>query len=148
MDYLKELKNIPTQKDKPHKPLLILLCLTKILRGHVNKFTFKEIEEELDALIKEFTPGESKSGNSQYPFVFLQSSPAIWECSRKKSEFKNPDWPSKKEMENVVGGFTEGFYDFLGKESNAINSLMLLFEFYFENDTRYKLIYKLLLTKL
>ena len=136
MDYLKELENIPTQKDKPHKPLLILLCLTKILRGHVNKFTFKEIEEELDTLIKEFTPGESKSGNPQFPFVFLQSSPAIWECSRKKSEFKNPDWPSKKEMENVVGQFTVGFLDFFLK--NEAKCFGILYN-YFASDLQFSI---------
>jgi len=115
MDNLLELKSIRIQKGKPHKPLLILLCLTKILRGHVNKFTFKEIEKELEDLINIFSPEGSNSGGPQYPFVFLQTSPSIWECSVKKEDLKNPDWPTKKELENAVGNFTDGFLEFFRK---------------------------------
>ena len=144
MEYLELLRKIPTQKGKPHKPLLILLCLTHILRGHVNKFTYKEIEKDLDFLIKKFTPGNGQSGNPQYPFVFLQSSPEIWECSIKKDELKNPDAPSKKEMENVVGNFSEGFIQAICNDQKGPVLLKNIILLYFDEKLAFSIFYELL----
>lgn len=126
MKILEELKSIRTQKGKPHKPLLILLCLSKILKGHVNKFTYVEIEKELEVLIKENSLDSKKSINPQFPFVFLQSSPLIWQCSKKTEDFNNPEWPSKKEMENVVGNFSPEFYNFVLDAENMAEVFYIL----------------------
>ncbi|KKB33589.1 phosphorothioated DNA-binding restriction endonuclease [Bacillus thermotolerans] len=61
------------------KPLLLLLLLSKIERGESrdNKFRYRDIEEELDILIKSFG-NRTSAPKSNQPFHHLNSSP-IWD---------------------------------------------------------------------
>src|SRR6185503_9919217 len=61
----------------PHKPLLILLALGRIVRGQERLAAFTEIDEPLRRLLVQFGPPR-KSVHSEYPFWRLQTN-GLWE---------------------------------------------------------------------
>ena len=61
----------------PHKPLLILYALGKLLRGESRLIPFSEVDEVLGGLLKEFGPKDSRQGTI-IPFWRLQND-GIWE---------------------------------------------------------------------
>ena len=64
----------------PHKPLLVLYAIGKLLRGEDRLISYTEdIEENLENLLKEFGP-KRDSYNPQFPFWRLQND-EIWEVS-------------------------------------------------------------------
>lgn len=60
----------------PHKPLLLLLALARISRGEARAISFRDIDEPLKALLREFGPPR-KSVHPEYPFWHLQSD-GVW----------------------------------------------------------------------
>ena len=63
----------------PHKPLLVLYAIGKLLRDGMYCLPYAEIDEKLGNLLKEFGPGRANAG-TQYPFWRLQND-EIWEIS-------------------------------------------------------------------
>ena len=51
----------------PHKPILILLLLEKILNGHVNEFQFSELDHDLKKLLEKYgSPNASTTRNEPF----------------------------------------------------------------------------------
>ena len=63
----------------PHKPLLILYAIGKLLRGDSRLIPYREIDEELAKLLGEFGSSRAKQG-SHYPFWRLRND-GIWEVT-------------------------------------------------------------------
>lgn len=56
----------------PHKPLLLLMALSRVQRGLPRLFSFAEIEPELKKLLTEFGPSNAPSSRNM-PFWFLRN---------------------------------------------------------------------------
>ena len=67
----------------PHKPLLALLALGRILRGDSRLITFKALESDLARLLIDFGPPRA-SVHPEYPFWRLQRD-GIWEVISPKT---------------------------------------------------------------
>ena len=60
----------------PHKPLLVLYVLGRLLRGEVVPISYKEVDQDLRKLLQEFGPWR-KTFHPELPFWHLQSE-GIW----------------------------------------------------------------------
>ena len=63
----------------PHKPLLVLYAIGKLLRDGNRLLPYSDIDEKLGGLLREFGPRQARHG-TQYPFWRLQND-QIWEVS-------------------------------------------------------------------
>lgn len=62
----------------PHKPLLCLLAISKVIEGKERLLPFRMIEKKLSELLVSFGPPR-KACYPEYPFWFLKYDPNIWE---------------------------------------------------------------------
>jgi putative restriction endonuclease len=62
----------------PHKPLLVLYALGRWVRGERGDLPFREVDRDLTALLKEFSPPR-QSYHPEYPFWRLQND-GVWEA--------------------------------------------------------------------
>ncbi len=102
----------------PHKPLLILLALTRVQRGEARMVEFTVVDDPLKQLLSEFGPsGAAKSRH--YPFWHLATdgNGALWELSGPREVLKRPAGatPSLGELRahGVKGGFPPDIDDAL-----------------------------------
>jgi len=96
----------------PHKPLLILLALGRIVRGQERLAAFTEIDEPLRRLLVQFGPPR-KSVHSEYPFWRLQTN-GLWEVvSEPLGRRKGNTDPLKSELiaKSAMGGFPEKIWE-------------------------------------
>ena len=63
----------------PHKPLLVLYAIGRLLREGTHLLPYSEIDEDLGTLLREFGPRRANYG-TQYPFWRLQND-GVWEIS-------------------------------------------------------------------
>ena len=63
----------------PHKPLLVLYAIRRLLLDGVRLIPYSEIDENLGRLLKEFGPRRSRHG-TQYPFWRLRND-NVWEVT-------------------------------------------------------------------
>lgn len=97
------------EKRAPHKPLLILLALGRVMRGEDRLAPFADIEQKLRRLLEEFgLPGHS--ARPEYPFWYLQSE-GLWEIRgaenlARRSGNKEP-LVSELRAHEIPGGFPE-----------------------------------------
>ncbi len=63
----------------PHKPLLVLYAISRLLRDGVRLIPYSEIDGNLERLLREFGPRRANYG-THYPFWRLQND-GIWEIS-------------------------------------------------------------------
>lgn len=68
-----------TGERAPHKPLLVLYAIGKLLRDDDRMLRYSEVDDKLGNLLREFSPGQARHG-TQYPFWRLQND-QIWEVS-------------------------------------------------------------------
>lgn len=93
----------------PHKPLLILLALGRIMRGEERLAPFPDIEQKLTRLLEEFGPPR-QSYHPEYPFWRLQRD-GLWEVQGaenlpRRSADKEP-LASELRRREIPGGFPE-----------------------------------------
>ena len=96
------------EKRAPHKPLLVIYAIRKLLQGESRLIPYSEIDEKLGNLLKEFGPRQTNSG-TQYPFWRLRKD-GVWEVSDfdKIRETKSGDALKRDLVRyNVSGGFLE-----------------------------------------
>ena len=68
-----------TGERAPHKPLLVLYAIGKLLRDDDRMLRYSEVDDKLGNLLREFGPGQTNPG-TQYPFWRLRND-GIWEVS-------------------------------------------------------------------
>jgi len=95
----------------PHKPLLVLYALGKLLHNQSRMISYEEIDKNLDLLLKEFGPARLNY-HTEYPFWRLQND-KVWEVTGVESVALNKSGdPRKSDLMNykVAGGFPEYLY--------------------------------------
>ena len=119
----------------PHKPLLILYAIGRLLRDQdpLRPFPFcSEIDKNLGKLLEEFGPRESKS-RTHYPFWRLKND-KIWEirdphkkCVRQTS--KKDAYKSDLRKYNIIGGFRQVIAEQFLNDSELVSEIvqMLLY---------------------
>ena len=109
----------------PHKPLLLLLSLSRIASGQPRLTSFSELEEPLTRLLRDYGPPR-KSAHPEYPFWRLQQD-GLWEvvsAEPMRRRVSNNDPPrTELRAKNAAGGFTEDVYDQLRKRPELIADL-------------------------
>jgi putative restriction endonuclease len=121
--------NIWTRGDEraPHKPLLVLLALSRVADGKPRLASFAEIEGPLKDLLELYGPPR-RSHHPEYPFWRLQADD-IWvvphdePLRRRKS---NTD-PLKTELirKKIAGGFTAPVYDLFRADPQLLRDTVL-----------------------
>jgi putative restriction endonuclease len=111
-----------------HKPLLLLLALSRVQRGGSRLVRFQEFEEKIKTLLEEFGPRNKKGKplyRAQYPFWRLQNDIGIWEIPEKEYFHPNEkgDVSVVKLREIAHGGFPEDIYHFLRNHPDVVNSI-------------------------
>ena len=113
------------EKRAPHKPLLVIYAIGKLLQGANRLIPYSEIDQELGELLKEFGPRQTNSG-TQYPFWRLQND-GIWEVSdadkiglTKSGDALKGDLDSY----NVSGGFHEAIVQQLQHDSKLASEII------------------------
>lgn len=123
---VKELFNQITiwkQGDKraPHKPLLILYMLGRILRGDLTNAPFEDVDTNVGKLLDEFGP-QNKT-QALYPFWYLQNDD-IWKLTNLPGTADDNlgSCPTKTRMRNlnVSGGFTHEVLEVLSLDRTLI----------------------------
>ena len=92
----------------PHKPLLVLYAIGKLLRGESRLIPYCEVDERLGKLLQEFGPRRSRQG-SQYPFWRLRND-SVWEVTDADQIVPNASGDASKTdllARSVSGGFRE-----------------------------------------
>ena len=92
----------------PHKPLLVLYAIGKLLRGESRLIPYCEVDEELGKLLQEFGPRRLRQG-SQYPFWRLRND-GVWEITDADQIVPNASGDARKSellARSVSGGFRE-----------------------------------------
>ena len=92
----------------PHKPLLVLYAIGKLLRGEGRLIPFTEVDENLGTLLREYGPKRSRYV-TEFPFWRLQND-GIWEIPGAHNIGQTTGGDAKKGdlvRYNVSGGFTE-----------------------------------------
>jgi putative restriction endonuclease len=126
-DFQKEIAslkvNVTNKTVSLHKPLLLLLTISKVISGHKNEFLYDEIEEKLKHLLIYYGLKNTAKVNPQYPFIYLAGNPTLWHCSINKRDLKIPDSASRKELLGQTGSFSNEFYNYLKINDNAIDCI-------------------------
>lgn len=88
-----------------HKPLLLLLALSRLRRGEARLVRFDEIEAPLRSLMAQFCTGTPRP---EYPFWHLRMDQGLWEL-RGEEELNTSTSPGVKQLREagVQGGFRE-----------------------------------------
>lgn len=106
----------------PHKPLLVLYTIGKLLRGEDRLISYiDDIEENLENLLKEFGPRRDNY-NPQFPFWRLQND-GIWEVSdadQIRETVSGDAYITDLRNYNVSGGFNETVFDQLQNDSELV----------------------------
>ena len=95
----------------PHKPILILLILNRILSFHENKFTFAELEPELKKLLEKY--GVANSSNTRNEPFWRLKNDGIWDLEVPLDLINLVDTPSCKQLiqSNAFGVIKEDIYN-------------------------------------
>ena len=95
----------------PHKPLLVLYAIGRLLRDGIRLIPYTEVEADLGRLLQQFAPRQSKQG-TEYPFWRLRKN-KVWEVTHanKIRQTKSEDaFITDLRRYKVSGGFTEGIF--------------------------------------
>jgi len=115
-------------KYSPHKPLLILLALSRIQKGLPRQSNFTEIDAPLKGLLTEFGPS-SAAKSRHYPFWHLATDAqgGLWEISGPSELLTRPAGltPNLSELRDpqVKAGFSEPIYQALKNTPGLLETL-------------------------
>ena len=106
----------------PHKPLLVLYAIGKLLRGEDRLIPYADdIEENLKNLLREFGPRRD-SHNPQFPFWRLQND-EIWDISdadKIRQTDSGDAYITDLRDYNVSGGFNQTIFQELKNDSQLV----------------------------
>ena len=111
-------------KRAPHKPLLLLLTLSRLQHGKERLVLFSDIEKPLTELLIEFGPWR-KSNHPEQPFFRLPSD-GIWELLDNQGGIPIINRKFTKtslRKEKIKGGFTQIVFDLINADSELLEQL-------------------------
>lgn len=107
------------EQKAPHKPLLILLALGKLLQGQT-EIAYEEIREEMIELLIEYGHSNGRV-RPDHPFVRLKND-GIWKLSE---NIKNDKYSEQLLLlNNVKGQFTQDVLELLRHNNRLIHSII------------------------
>lgn len=104
----------------PHKPILILLLLDRILDGHTNHFPFAELDHDLKHLLEKY--GSNNASNTRNePFWRLQND-GLWDIIAPAELLQLSSTPSPNQLveSNAAGELNPYIYEALAGNPNLI----------------------------
>ena len=123
-------------KRAPHKPLLVLYAIRRLLQDSERCLRYSEVHENLRKLLEEFGPTEAKP-RPYYPFWHLKND-GVWEIpdAEKIRETVSGD-PFKRDLDrhDVSGGFPKDIAHQLQKDSTlSLEIIQSLLEIHFPHS--------------
>ena len=110
----------------PHKPLLALYAIARLLRSRERMIPYAEVDRELGKLLIEFGP-RRQSYHPEYPFWRLQND-GLWEVSPTEglaTRSSNTDVKKSELIEhNVHGGFLPEIYNKLSEDKHLVREIV------------------------
>jgi len=110
----------------PHKPLLALYAIARLLRGESRMIPYAEVDRELGKLLVEFGP-RRQSYHPEYPFWRLQND-GLWEVTPTEGLATRSGNTDAKKSEllkhNVHGGFLPEIYDTLSRDKPLARAIV------------------------
>ena len=109
----------------PHKPLLVLYAISKLLRDRVCLIPYFKIDEKLGDLLKEFGPWRTNY-RTQYPFWRLQND-SVWKVTNAHKIVPNSSGDARKKdlLDNKVsGGFHKAIVEQLQNDSKLVYEII------------------------
>lgn len=109
----------------PHKPLLVLYAIGKLLRGEGRLLPFSEVDEKLGSLLKEFGP-KRKRYEPKFPFWRLQND-GVWEVPGADRIEVSPNGDVRRGdlfRFEVAGGFPEEIARKLQDDSSMVSDVV------------------------
>ena len=121
----------------PHKPLLVLYAIGKLLRGEDRLISYTDdIEENLKNLLREFGPRRN-TYYSHFPFWRLQND-GVWEVTNAnniRQTASGDAYVTDLRVNNVSGGFNETISEQLQNDSDlAVEIIQSLLDAHFPNS--------------
>ncbi|MBT2759932.1 phosphorothioated DNA-binding restriction endonuclease [Paenibacillus sp. ISL-20] len=114
-------------KMSPHKPLLTLYALGRLLNEGIKWIPYIEIKRDMKELLSRF----SNSNHPEYPYVYLRND-GYWEVNQEIDKKI-----TIKQLNNTSGGFTKEVHALLLNNPSLIEELTsMLLEYYFA-ETQY-----------
>lgn len=111
----------------PHKPLLLLYALGRLVNADQRLIPFADVERDLRSLLLEFGP-ERKACHPEYPFWRLQND-GIWELTNIEHVQTRIGHTDGKKSEllkyDVNGGFKPEVFDLLRSRPSLVSELAL-----------------------
>ena len=105
----------------PHKPLLILYALGKLLRRENRLISFSEVDEKLGTLLSEFAPKKSRQG-TEFPFWRLRND-GVWKVRSEGRIRENSNGDAVKSdlyKYNASGGILKSISRQLRKDTSLV----------------------------
>jgi len=91
----------------PHKPLLLLYALGRLMRGEPREISYSDVDRDLRELLIDFGPGR-RSCHPEYPFWRLQND-GIWQLANAEDVVSRKNNNDAKKSELIKCGVTGGF---------------------------------------
>lgn len=106
----------------PHKPLLVLYAIGKLLQGGERLTPYPEVDARLRELLREFgTPG---SDRTQYPYWRMRKD-ELWEVTNADGIVENASGDvSKRDLAPTSGGFTREIADEIRKDPELVQQIV------------------------
>ena len=136
-DFLDRLDQVAVNKHKnqraPHKPLLLLLALGRVLNGRDRLVAYAEIEKSLKKLLAEFGPPR-KTIHPEQPFGHLRTD-GLWEIpddGNLPASSSGTLLVSGLREQSAKGGFPESIFRLLQRNPKLVrNAVQLILEKHF-----------------
>jgi len=133
-------------KRSPHKPLLLLLALSKLQQGE-DKLPFQLVEQELLPLLKAFAPPVIGSHQPELPYWYLQSDQLWTVSSAETMPRQSGGFPRMAGIRQSEAGFPREIADYLSSHPDfTIDIINNLLEEYFPISIQEELVSRLSLS--
>lgn len=109
----------------PHKPLLILYALGRLLRNKERLIPYQDIDEHLRKLLQDFGP-ERASHHPEFPFWRLQTD-QLWVVTNAENiRLRKSGDAKKKDLieQEISGGFPEDIFQELQKDPQLFREIV------------------------
>ena len=112
----------------PHKPLLMLMTLSRLQAGEPRLMTYQEVETQLKDLLTKYSKTDARTQHPEFPFWRLRNDMGgtLWEIPRATDVHQNSSGdvsPAELIQLNVKGGLSQLWYEHLKSNQNEAAAL-------------------------